>query len=377
MHKYCNRWKLCLNKAKTKVIVFRKGGRLPQNLNFYYDGYPLEIVNKFSYLGIVFTTGGSFSETHKTLSGQAQKAIFRLRKYLYKYTNISIEHTLELFDKLVKPILLYGSEVWGFTKALQIERIHTLFCKSILYVKTSTQNDFIYGELGRTDLYSQRIFRIIKYWLKVTSSIERKYIKLIYLQMLSDIDKKPRVINWASQVRDVLGNLGFFEVWLAQGVGNQTLFLSKLKQRISDVFIQEWTSRINLSSRARFYRVFAKFEYSFYLKNVNISKYLTALTRLRLSAHHLSVETGRWRNISLSDRLCSACQKLEDEFHLLFECKLYNSIRKRYINQYYVINPNMYKTAELFNSHSVQIVRNLAMFVYKAFEIRKESTLQS
>jgi hypothetical protein len=37
----------------------------------------------------------------------------------------------------------------------------------------------------------------------------------------------------------------------------------------------------------------------------------------------------------------------------------------------------MYKTAELFNSHSVQIVRDLAMFVYKAFEIRKESTLQS
>jgi hypothetical protein len=85
------------------------------------------------------------------------------------------------------------------------------------------------------------------------------------------------------------------------------LFLSKLKQ-ISDVFIEEWTSRINLSSIARFYSVFAKFEYNFYLKSVNISKYLTALTRLRLSAHYLSVETGRWGNISLSDRLCNACQ---------------------------------------------------------------------
>jgi hypothetical protein len=56
---------------------------------------------------------------------------------------------------------------------------------------------------------------------------------------------------------------------------------------------------------------------------------MTALTRLRLSAHHLSVETGRWGNISLSDRSCHTCQKLEDEFHLLFECKMYNSIRKR------------------------------------------------
>jgi hypothetical protein len=66
LHKYCNRWKLCLNKSKTKVIVFRKGGCLPQNLYLYYDGYPLEIINKVHDLGIVFRSGGSFSETHKT-----------------------------------------------------------------------------------------------------------------------------------------------------------------------------------------------------------------------------------------------------------------------------------------------------------------------
>jgi hypothetical protein len=34
LHKYCKRWKLCLYKAETKVIVVRKGGRLPQFLSF-------------------------------------------------------------------------------------------------------------------------------------------------------------------------------------------------------------------------------------------------------------------------------------------------------------------------------------------------------
>ena len=76
-------------------------------------------MSKFKYLGIVFTTGGSFAETQSTLAGQAQKAIFKMNNYLYKFTHLSPRHLsprhrLELFDKLIPPILNYGSEVWGF-----------------------------------------------------------------------------------------------------------------------------------------------------------------------------------------------------------------------------------------------------------------------
>ena len=118
---YCNRWKLKVNINKTKVMIFRKGGTLSRNLEFILNGCALEIVNKFSYLGIVFTAGGSFSEAQATLSGQAQKSIFKLKRYLSKFENISVQHTLELFDKLVTPVLNYGSEVWGFIQANNIE----------------------------------------------------------------------------------------------------------------------------------------------------------------------------------------------------------------------------------------------------------------
>ena len=114
---YCNRWKLKVNVDKTKIMVFRKGGVLPRNLKFYYNDQQLEIVNKFRYLGVVFTAGGSFSECQNTLAGQAQKAIFQLNKYLYKFTFLSPRHKLELFDKLILPILNYGGEVWGFSQA--------------------------------------------------------------------------------------------------------------------------------------------------------------------------------------------------------------------------------------------------------------------
>ena len=48
LEQYCNKWKLNLNKTKTKVIVCRKGEL------FYYDNTELEIVSSFTYLSIVF-----------------------------------------------------------------------------------------------------------------------------------------------------------------------------------------------------------------------------------------------------------------------------------------------------------------------------------
>ena len=49
-------------------MIFRKGGNLPRNLSFIFQGNVIEIVSKFVYLGITFSTGGAFNETHKTLS---------------------------------------------------------------------------------------------------------------------------------------------------------------------------------------------------------------------------------------------------------------------------------------------------------------------
>ena len=83
---YCDRWKLTVNVNKTKVMIFQKGGTNRRNVKFDYNGVNIDIVNKFTYLGVVFTTGGSFSETHDALAGQALKAIFKLKSLVNKFT---------------------------------------------------------------------------------------------------------------------------------------------------------------------------------------------------------------------------------------------------------------------------------------------------
>ena len=69
----------------------------------------------------------------------------------------------------------------GFSKADNVERVHRKFLKRLLGVKINTNNNAIYGELGRYPLYINRYVRIIKYFLKLNSILQNQ----IYLPQLA------------------------------------------------------------------------------------------------------------------------------------------------------------------------------------------------
>ena len=375
LENYCDTWKLKVNVNKTKVMVFRKGGKTPNNLAFTYDGKNLEIVKRFNYLGVVFTSGGSLTEAQKTLAGQALKAVFKLNKYLYKFTFISIKHRLELFDKLVSPILGYASQVWGFSSATEIERVHLQFCKNMLSIKITTQNDFVYGELGRITCIANRYYHLIRYWLTIICMDERKYVKVVYNILVDDMNRTGNITNWASMLKQLLCSLGFNDVWLAQGVGDIKAFLIVAKQRVRDQFVQNWHSRLENSSRALFYVQVSNFKLQPYLEVLNSSKLITAMARIRVSSHRLMIETGRWNKpvaIPLNERRCQTCNVLEDEFHFILECRKFENIRRKYIESNFWCRPNMVKFVNLMSSERPETVKCLSLYVYYALKKRNE-----
>lgn len=46
---------------KIKVVVFRNGGRLSTDGNFFYGDSYMEVDNSFSYLGVLFSSSGKFT----------------------------------------------------------------------------------------------------------------------------------------------------------------------------------------------------------------------------------------------------------------------------------------------------------------------------
>jgi len=66
------------------------------------------------------------------------------------------------------------------------------------------------------------------------------------------------------------------------------------------------------------------------LGTVQNALFRKVLTRLRLSSHHLKIETGRWHKpctpIPRNERLCKICNVLEDDYHFICEYPVYNDI---------------------------------------------------
>ena len=110
-HSYCEMWNLRVNANKTKVMIFSKR-KVRQNIEYYLNGQKQEIIDTFTYLGVLFKYNGCFIETRKKRVEQAHEALFSIYK-LIQNESIPIDVQLKMLDSMVEPILLYGSEVWG------------------------------------------------------------------------------------------------------------------------------------------------------------------------------------------------------------------------------------------------------------------------
>jgi len=281
----------------------------------------------------------------------------------------------ELFDRLVEPVVLYASEVWGFHDAPHIERLHTKFCKWVLCVKTSTPNIIARHELGRVDLKTKRFVKIIKYWVKIIKCENTRYIKHMYDVLLKDEESNKS--NWASQVKKLLYSAGMGEAWFFQTVGNEHLFISTFKQRLYDIHKQTDISELSKNTRGKYYlNINPNLDPPQYLNKVKVKKHRIYFTKLRTSSHILRIETGRWKKPvkePLNERKCTVCNALDDEYHFMLECKLHNELRAQYIPALYRKKPSMYKFVNILQTDDVSLLKKVCVYVYKAMKTRLEN----
>ena len=144
VEKSCQVVGLFLNATKTKFMHLN-----PSNVGQLYslDGYPIDQVDDFKYLG------GFTNTDHDMRSriGQAWGAINALHK-VWK-APIKRETKTRVFKSTVETILLYGSDSWTLNVALRksIDGIYTRMLRAAFNIswKSHTTNKVLYGKLPR------------------------------------------------------------------------------------------------------------------------------------------------------------------------------------------------------------------------------------
>ena len=90
-----------------------------------------------------------------------------------------------IFATLVRPVLTYGSDVWGISKKglSQLDKVFLHFARCVLHVKSTTCNTIVYGECGQ---FPPSVFCQINtlcFWNRVENAQEGKIVKLVFEEL--------------------------------------------------------------------------------------------------------------------------------------------------------------------------------------------------
>ena len=367
MYYFCEKWKLRVNNAKTKVTIFSNRKPIVSKYTFICGENELEIVHNFKYLGIVFNFNGSFKLGIEQLKSQASRAMFSLLNKCRTF-DLPIDITLELFDCLVVTQMLYACEVWGENKGVEIlEKLHLKFLKYVLKVKQNTCNNMVYGELGRFPLNVAIKKRIIGYWGSLLLGKQSKLSKIMYDCLLclyvSGVYSSP----WICNIKSILDSCGIHAIWINQQFPSLQWLRCTVERKLKDLFISHWRQEMANMSSCDLYMLFKEeFKLEKYLICTH-GKVRQAICNSRTQNTRIPKVTGRYRRLDRNLRICNLCSenKVGDEFHVLFECRHADIIRYRadILPTSYTSRPSMYKVILLLQSDKTKVITKLGAYL--------------
>ena len=403
---YCKKWNLKINHKKTKIVTFSKSGKVEPN-NHNIDGTNIEKATEYKYLGFVFTSNGSMTTGINRLAKQGQKAWFCIQRYLLACKHKTIHTWLKLFDVLVKPILLYACEAWGEATTYSLngasplfkdsfEKLQLKICKQILGVHRKTMNIPVLAELGRFPLKISIDTHMIKYFIRLNNIPTERLVYKAYKETIkSGIVVKDK---WLSHIKNILDESGQSYIWTDQlnernRRNPSNHFAKNFSLRLKDIYSQNALSYLNKDDntnrgKMQFLRqIKDTYQFEHYL-NIENDLHRKSTTQLRLSAHKLAIETGRWHNVPRENRFCKHCDMnaIETESHFLFECHNYSEGRKAmidFIKDKTDFNFQDSLTAKitqlqnlksLFKLGELSSLNSLGKFIFESFKNRDKSS---
>jgi len=366
LNSYSEMWKLRINPTKSKIIIFSRG-KIRNYPTFMLGNSQIEVVDDYTYLGCTFNYNNKFKKAKCKQVQQARRALYSLQSRAYDLS-LPADIYSKLFDSIVTPILLYGSEIWGVEDISAVENFHTKFCKKLLRVHKYTPNVMAYAELGRSPLKYEIENRMLNYWLRVGSDKKTKLNHILYKMQRAYSSLYPEHFPWIKKIKCILDNLGLSYLWDADPTTiNKEWFKRKIKLIQSDIINQNILSEINENSQCITYRIFKasnKIEHCLVQPNSYGFNYLV---KFRCINHRLPIVQGRFSNIPRSNRYCTYCLSnnnmvIGNEYHYLLECPLFEEERKLYIDKKISQSPNLNKFKCLFQTNSIRILTNLNKF---------------
>lgn len=338
LYEYCCLNGLLLNTEKTKVVCFGRGGYQSfSSFSFAYHDTKIEVVNKYTYLGVSFVSSSLFLEMANATTNKAKMTMGVVLDLMRRSKMNSWEGRMTLYNSILINSLAHCIGVWGLRYPDILETAQVTFVKRLLSLPIHTPSYILRLETGLPNICVM-VFKLALSWLhKILCMDESRYPRICYdrLVYLDANGLSSRQYNWVSQVGMLLLDAGCGRSMSDLNAG----YLRANKRNLVDAYRRVLLGRDLESLQGS---VFSGF-FPFFVFDGKPKAYLNfkcpiyiqrIVAQLRLSNHRrLSFYINGCTYTINCMEVCMVCNRNEPETisHIFFNCPLYNCIRGSFI----------------------------------------------
>ena len=205
----------------------------------------------------------------------------------------------------------------------------------------------------------------VRFWNRLLQMNNERLTKKVAEYQLININD----CNWVGNFYNILDKIGKTD----KLIESKELNLTDTENDFLDLMHEEWSNNVGFKPKLR--------NYIKYKQNINAESYVTCnitrsqrslLTQLTMGILPLHIETGRYFRKPLAERLCLLCDQnlVEDEYHFLCQCPLYQVERRTLCN--YIPNFESLVPNEQFIKLMTCETKFLAKYVENCWSKRKD-----
>ena len=366
--KWCKRWHMLINMAKSKAMHFRPSTTNQCMRPLYLGNKIVDYTENYKYLGVIFTEHLSFLTHCNTLAESSTRALGAIISKLRSVGNMGYQTFSKCVESCVYPVMEYGAEVWGGIKDAPTDLTQMKAIRAFLGVHKFAPNLAIIGDMGWCPAYIRRKISLLRYWNRLVKLDNDRMTKKILNAEYSEGGQ------WCKDVKQILEVIECLELY----TNKLTVDLELCKRKLMEKFTVNWGRECQTKPKLRTY-ITIKEEYGCenYVKMDLTRQQRSLLAQLRCGILPIALETGRFTNTAVEDRLCKMCtsNSVENELHFTLICPLYKEHRDKLLRAAEIDRAS--SLAEQFKTLFEKAPRKLAKYIVDIWNKRKEAMFVS
>ena len=330
VHTWCKKWRLTVNRDKTKIVHFRPQATPRANFRFTCGDIELDYETKYRYLGLWLDEHLNFKHSVNELCKSASRALGALySKFIYA-GGMTYNVFNKLYKSVVEPVLYYAAGIWGTANFPKVNTIQNRAARLYLGTAKNASNIATRGDMGWSSCLHKQYIEVFRLYFRLLNSPDSRLLHIVH-----EWSKTLR-FSWEKRVMHIINKFELNDyINLPRSVKVKLGLIKEVLDRKDSLLWYDdlHNDRGNLNgNKLRTYRLYKdNLATESYVKNVYSRQERRILSNFRCGSLPLAIETGRYTvpKTPLHDRICQFCTAnvLEDEMHFLLHCEFYTDIR--------------------------------------------------